>query len=575
MKKTDNKRIIAVIFLLAAAIVIIFFTDLFNTSNEYGGMYEYSHYVKYETLSLDYSNDELIEFSSMIMYKNRYYGELCSVDKNADIIDYHIGSISGNYPVTFDKSKDYVELGGRGRGDVYAVKGYSPKVLLAKRNDVGYLSLYISLDDFVLRRGNELYRDVLNIHKKLKDIEIVNSNGKTKVVSQKEKEIILQVLDNLCSAEILFKRNVKRGSRIGSFNLVMDNGVKFNISIYSEGCAYFYGSRATCQKIDKELFGKLKDLFYSDEDRIEAEKKLNALRGSDVLGRYLPTYIPESTPLYNWSTDDTKYGEGGVGVIGVRAMVAEFTKQNLPNEPYFAISPKERLSFGRLKDFSFKFDVTELSTEKIKEASADDGSGREIYQFTMAWDDYKIVFESRNISAEEVYKILTSINPQIIIDNTEVYINEAEIAESEAKLKELKENMNFGKYVPSAIPEGMPVLSFGTIDDYDKETGEILSTQSIEVQFGTIGEGYEPFFGLSYKYIGSNTGSPVNYVNCDLDDLTVEKIKGGTKGMTDVSGNVNGNMIDITVFVDDVAINFYSYYITPEECYKILSSINP
>ena len=397
----EKRRIITVIFMFIVFITVLISADLLNVPSDYYGLYKYSHYLKYRTPKIE--EDEEIGFQvSKLIYKNRYYYHLSSLDKNTEALGSFIGSFEQNYPQSFDRNNDYIELAGFGEGKVYEVKGYPSSLLLIKKDSEGNSGLYVSLDDFVLRRGQELFCDLFQIPNKLKGFEIIGEEG-TYTATEEESKLLIKVLDNMYSEKLREYELSHKG--IGSVRLILENGLSFTISFYGEGYVYFKGSVATCQKIDSELLKEVADMFYERERKDVRESELESLRETEYLSRYLPSYLPETIPFHHVNKDN-RYSDKQ----GISAMEVYFTKSQLDSEPYLVISPKVHTSFGGLKDFKNKFELSELSVEKIKEAAADE-AGIPLYEFTIRDSYYSIGVISKNISAEELYKILSSVEP--------------------------------------------------------------------------------------------------------------------------------------------------------------------
>ena len=387
------------------------------------------------TLSESYGHS-----ASMIgffIYQDRCYVHYIDIYEDVDLIDRHLGTITGMIDEWTPKD-GYVNYAGSAKGEFYSVNGFDPSFMLCMKREDGAVSLFINNTGITLKYGAELFEERLHVSEKITAFQYETNDSWYYSRDQLydldvDLEIISELIQQMDEAtfiltdEILTAADEKYLSSLREYILYfrLENGASVNLTLYQGGYVDFWGLDGICVKIPEETYEKLKTAFTDGTgtpatfipDRMGATQE--ECRQDPQLGNYVPTYVP---PQVEWQSGYIHYDIDPLTgqEIRTRELSLQYQSPNVDEDFYHAYSihifwTEDHKYTGWLTG-TMTIEPSEVNLETIKECMKPYSRNGQVVEYggelhmRVHYDKIMVGINSWGIDEESVLKILQSIN---------------------------------------------------------------------------------------------------------------------------------------------------------------------
>lgn len=365
------------------------------------------------------------------IYQGNVYTDYEQIYEEADIIDKHLGSITGLID-EWTPSDGYVDYAGSVRGEIYSVKGYDPSFMICMKESDGSIRLFIRNTGITLKSGADLFKDRMHLAGNYSSVQYENdyswSYGKgERYELEPESDIITEFVEELYTAECMSSENIPTESdrtawpSLCEFHVYfkMDNGIEMHLWLLKGSYVVFHGVKPVCVKISDEVYDALTDLLSAREgartDHVPWYLNISLDRCIEdpELGSYVPTYVPQSMMLEQASVYYYLDPETG-DETGTKEILISYSEAENP-AIYYGITISWADEYGDNGWAGPMIHETELSLGVIEEhmeyTSKVTGEPREYNRIDIGvwYGDIYVALGGAGLDAEEVLNIFESI----------------------------------------------------------------------------------------------------------------------------------------------------------------------
>lgn len=387
-------------------------------------------------VTLSESHGQSASMIGFFIYEGRCYVQYMDIYEDVDLIDQHLGAITGMIDEWTPKD-GYVDFAGSARGEFYSVKGFDPSFMLCMKRDDGAVSLFVNNTGITLKYGAELYEDRLHLSEMIVAVQYETTDSWFYSRDQlydldADLEIISELVRQLNEAQLIPREEIlvaggkKYLSDLREYFLYfrLKNGASVNLILYEGGYIEFMGIDKVCVKVSEDMYEALKTVFTDGTgnpavfipDRMGSTAE--ECRQDSQLGAYVPTYVP---PQVEFLTGYVHYDiEPQTGEeIRTREMSLQYQNANLESGFYHSYGvnifwTEDHRYTGWLTGTT-TIEPSELNLETISNCMRPYKRNGQAVEYggelhmRVRFDQIMVEINSWGIDAETVLKILQSI----------------------------------------------------------------------------------------------------------------------------------------------------------------------
>ena len=367
-----------------------------------------------------------------IYYNNRAFVEYSTLDKFAEVTE---ARIDVNKSLLINGDEDY-----------YSIKGIDPDYAIVRRNVYAGLTLYLSLSEIPLFKGEDIYEDIFHISENTENycylkVKPGRYGGYDYYRLKGElNDVFREFFDYINKADFFYKSDVEEMKDIALesnpyyIEAEFENKFIYGVRLYEGGYIIPCGAGDICQKIPEEMYDKLKSIMDNTENgefidntrENYQEKSLDEFDNLGELEKFVPAYIPEKAYVFGRGLIDVNFELSAVYVYyGYDKETGEINGAGEIHLGYEAVSGNNyRIkivkngfeNYSRSKtlvkpeDFTEEWLLENYEDTYLIHAGSDKEHRYYHYYFTVDFEGFYVTVDSYKVEPEDIYKIVKSIN---------------------------------------------------------------------------------------------------------------------------------------------------------------------
>lgn len=373
-------------------------------------------------VSLSASDSAKADMIAFFIYEGRTYVQYEYLGKDLDLIDGYLATTTGLIDEWTPK-EGYVDLAGNIQDNIYSIRGINPDFMLCTRMGDGQIQTYINNNGMTIKTGADILEKGFHLSEQFAALNYqtsdawYNSTDEMYTLKTEYQETVMSLLSALSTSE--FTLSTDRTSPYGDpqyhLFLQLKNGMQVHLRTYSGGYVSCQGIWDCYLQIEESLYNKLLTLLKSSDARTPVPVSDSALTYEDCLhdsrlGKYLPIYQPAGTEFQNGAIYYNIEQTSGK-LLNSKEMYVGFTGEK--SDYYIEISnAADYVDHQQAYPAYPLYDLSSLTVDDIRACTEiiPENTKPQVTRLGVRVDDKVILLSAYDITGEECYKLLTSIN---------------------------------------------------------------------------------------------------------------------------------------------------------------------
>ncbi len=277
----------------------------------------------------------------LLVYKEHVYVEASRMFRGNELMGERLGYISESID-EWTMRDDFVEQGGIVSGDFFAVKGFSPDLMVAMPVRSGEVVFLVRAEDLILSKGADILENILHLGSRAEGLIYakgsLSQNEPFFKLEDSQISVVKDLIASLDRAAVYSWKAFEEGEFSGenllyTLYFTCSDGMTFHGSLYRNGCLSLpYLTRPVYILLSPEEWAPLLYLLETGAGKACESPNLTLsladARNDPVFGAFVPESLPED--LHLGSVSVSYEIEPGTGAfMPARSMVIELERENL------------------------------------------------------------------------------------------------------------------------------------------------------------------------------------------------------------------------------------------------------